>query len=421
MLVLLALASSALAAPLTLTDAIHLAATHAPDALAAGARADEARAVAAGATAALLPQINASGSYQHWDMEVSIPNFLDPTGSDIVIQAQESLNAQFTASQVVFAPGAFGRDLATHAAADAAEHQADATRADIAMRAASVWVGAWAAQETVTATEEARGTAQKRLDIARQALASGTLTQLGVDRAEIALHDAERKSLDAARLRDDLYAQLRLLTGVEIVEPLQAAAAGEGAPVVGTDVTELVAQGLGKRADIAAATAQLRAAKAGSWNVVGEWAPTVAANAALRASNSTGFTGEPTSWYVGVSANLPIFDGGLRVDDAKKVSAQREQAELALQRVTDNATEEIRSAVRGLSVARTSADVATQQASVARHAAQLTASAYDAGTATQVEVEDADSAVLDAEVGRIRAVGSLLLAQWQLARAVGGL
>lgn len=421
-MLLLALVSAlapAHAGSLPLAQAVELAVSRSPDAQLIDGRVREAEGGAGAARSALLPQIVASGTYQHWNEEISFPNFLDPSADDIVIQAQDALAGQVTASQVVFSGGAFARAGAASASARAADATGDAGRAELALRTVQIWVGAWAAQETVGATTTARETAAARVAMAQEALAAGTVTPLTAERAAVALKDAERRVYDATRLRDDLFGQLRLYTGVDATGGLSLADAVVP-PAPEGDEEALVSSSLDRRADVRAARAQLDAAKAGRWAVAGDWAPTVVANGAVRTTNSPGFSGA-TTWYVGGSVSLPVFDGGLRFADGKRVGAQVAQAEAAVARVEAAAGEDVRSALRSLRLSQAVLGVARDQEAIATRARDLADVGYRAGTVTQVEEQDAETALLEARVGRIRAEGGEILARWTLSRATGTL
>jgi outer membrane protein TolC len=413
---LIALVAAALAEPYTLEAAVAAAHTHAAEATILDARRDQARGDAAAARAGLLPQISASGVYRHNDEEISFPNPFDPTGQSVLsIQKLDVVSASISGSQTVFNAGLFGRAIAAGHANDAAEAVQDAGELDLDLRVANLWLSARSAGELVAATQEALDAAKEHARIADAALAAGTVTPLAVDRAKLGVLDAQQKLLDATRMQQDLLGQLGLMVGGEatvIATPLAAAAEIP-------EQTALEDKALSARPELVAARAQLAAAKAGAWAVAADWAPSVTAIGAYNYTNSPLFTDKLGSWYVGVSANLPVFDGGLRFAEAKRTNAQILVASANLDRLEASTREDIRAAVRAEKGAEQALALAQAQEETALHARMIAESSFGAGGATSVEVEDAQASLLGARVGRIRAEAAWMGARWQRARLTG--
>lgn len=399
------------AEPLSLEDAIAQTLAQAPEAQVIAARRVQAEANVGIARSAVLPQMTLSGNYQHWDTGIEIPNFLDPTGDPIVVQAQDALAGQASLSQVLFTAAGIGRVAGVVNGRDLALAQADGAEADLRLRAAGAWVALRSARVYLQATQEALVAAEGHLKVVLAQVAAGTATLLTQDRASLAVAEAQRRVLDAQKMTGDAQGQINLLVG----EPVQDLAE---LPLMVQVIPEadLVALALAHRPEVLAAQAALAVAQSAEWTVVGDWAPTVMANAAGRVSNSPGFSGNPGTWYVGASVSLPVLDGGLRFADAKKVHAQLEEAQANLARVEAMTTEDVHSALRGLDLARQSVAVAKQAEATAIHAYGLAESAFNAGTATLLDVEDANNAALDAKVNRIRAEGQWVMANLQLER-----
>jgi outer membrane protein TolC len=407
--------AAAFAAPLSLDEAVTRATSTSHEAAIARAREDDARAQAALARAPLFPQVSASATYQHWNSQVEFPNPFDPTAGNLILQKQESIGINVTGSQVLFAPAAFARSDAANAQADAARASVDGATGDAALRAAQLWIGAKQAQEVLDAALSAQQDAEAHAAVADKMLASDATTPLAVARARLAVTDSKRRVIDAQKAYDDALGQLSVATQAEGLEL--------GALVVPAEPTRdeaaLIELATANRAELRAARAQVDAADAGRWTVAGDWAPTIAANAAWRGTNNPGITGEPTAWYVGASVSLPILDGGTRFADAKRTSAGREQAGEMLARGEELTREDVKSALRSERSAYEALAVAQEQERIADEARGQIEKAFGVGGASALDVEDARQAVLDARVGRIRAEGQAVLAGWQIRRLTG--
>lgn len=402
---------------LSLDEAVRLATTRSHEARIAEAKARGAAAGAGLARSGLLPQVNLSGQALHHDSEISIPNFADPEAPGLVIQPQDSWAGSIGASQVLFAPALFGKVAATSAGERIAAAQAEAGAQDAGLVAAQLWLGARAAGELRRAAEESLQHAREHLAVARKALASGTSTQLAVDRAALSVSGAEAKVLAAEKAEADALGRLAIAVGSE--EPVEVGALDAGAGATG-DEGALIDRALAGRPEMQAARAGVDAAKAGRWSVVAAWAPTVSAVAAWQYTNATAFAGDNDSWYVGLQANLPIFDGGARFYEAGRVGADIDGAEETLARVDAATREAVRAALRSERVAARQLELARERAATAEHARQIAEASFRAGAGTSLDVQDAQDAWLDAEASRIAAEGALELSHWQLRRVVGG-
>lgn len=411
MIALLA-ASAAQAEPLTLEEAVRRATSTSDEAVLATTQVEEARAGAWSARSGLLPQVHAQAEYQRFPetVEFVFPGAPEP----VVIQDRDTLTLNLVASQVLFAPSTFGRFGAADHGLDAAEAAGRGAAQDLALAAVRSWVGARAADEYLVAAEAAVADAADHLEVARNAHAAGTVTELAVDRAQLSLNRARARVIEARKSRDDLFAGLGLLVG-ETVDALGDAPPDLTPPPV---PDALVERALGSRPEVVAADARLRAAKAGRWTVAGAWLPTVTAEAALHDTNVPLFAPNPVM-YAGVSASLPVLDGGLRFAEAKRVHAEIDAATAADESARAHAEEDVRAAVREVRASIDALEVATQQVAVARRAREIIEANFQAGTLTSLDVSDAQNELLQAQVDEIRAAGELIVARWRLLRTTG--
>jgi multidrug efflux system outer membrane protein len=316
---------------------------------------------------------------------------------------------------VLFNAALFGRVMAMDHASGAAEATRDAGQLDLSLRVASVWLSARSAGELRQATADAVKAAEQHVKIAEAGLQAGTVTPLSVDRAQIALLDAQQKALDADRMEADLLGQLGLLVGGDATIATAPLSGGEPPP----DEDAVVKKALDARPEILAARQQLAAAQAGRWVVAGDWAPSVTAIGNFTETNSPLFTDEPQSWYVGLSASLPVLDGGLRFAEARRTNAQITAAQANLDRLVASTGEDARAALRAEKAADQGLRLARTQEETAIRAQKVSEAAFEVGGATSVDVEDAQSATLQAKVGRIRAEAAWLAARWQRMRLCG--
>jgi multidrug efflux system outer membrane protein len=128
---------------------------------------------------------------------------------------------------------------------------------------------------------------------------------------------------------------------------------------------------------------------------------------------------QDSTWRVGVTFEVPLFDGGrvsARVDEeAARLAAQRERLDrLALQVRLD-----IETAHAGLSSALERVASAEAARGLARENLHIEQEKYTLGRGTAFDVLDAQSALTDIEALHIRALADARTAAAQLAWALG--
>ena len=125
------------------------------------------------------------------------------------------------------------------------------------------------------------------------------------------------------------------------------------------------------------------------------------------------------NWAVGVSASLPLFEGGAR--RAARVRAARELEELRLRRRAraERIEQRIRSALHLAGASYAGIELAADAAGAARRNLELVTGAYEEGVASILDLLDAQHAVLVAEQAAANAVHDHLIDLMHAQRAFG--
>jgi outer membrane protein TolC len=117
--------------------------------------------------------------------------------------------------------------------------------------------------------------------------------------------------------------------------------------------------------------------------------------------------------------SLPIFDGLRAKSNIELARSQERLAEIQLQQQRETVGLEVARARAELKRARSVFDARKENASEAEEAFQLASLRFSRGLSTQLEVSDAQLALLTAESTEARATFDLFLASAELARALG--
>jgi len=119
------------------------------------------------------------------------------------------------------------------------------------------------------------------------------------------------------------------------------------------------------------------------------------------------------------TVSLPIFDGLRARSNIDLARAQQRLAETQLQLQREAVAVEVARARAELNRARTVFDARQQNSANAKEAFQLASLRFNRGLSTQLEVSDAQLALLTAESTEARATFDVFLASAELARALG--
>ena len=189
----------------------------------------------------------------------------------------------------------------------------------------------------------------------------------------------------------------------------------------------MTAEGLAQSPEIrqldAAVAAQERAVLAARR---ASWAPTVAARGDLTGGGYGAMVTPPgvtppggVTWTVGLSASLPLFDGGVR--RAERTRAERELDKLCLDRraAADGVEQRIRSSLHVAGASYLSIEFAADAARAASRNLEFAADGYRDGTAPMLVLLDAQHTALVARQIEANAVYDHLIDLMEVQRAVG--
>jgi outer membrane protein TolC len=284
------------------------------------------------------------------------------------------------------------------------------------VRAAAAFYAAAGNDELVTARRHGIEVAKQTLDNARARLAAGVTNRVDVTRAEQALVRAEQSLREQEDARAASYRALATL--LQLRDPFQVVAEAMPAEVP-ESIDELVAEGLKLRPELLALERQLRAADGYVLSAKLKWLPSLSAFGLFRLTNAAGFSGQP--WAVGVGAQVDwlIYDAGLRLAQERQFESVAVETGLRRAQLRDTISDDIRNLREALTTRRQAVDSARHEAALADETLRLTRVQRDAGTATQLDLLQAQDALINAEVTVARARFEVGLAAVQLKRAAG--
>jgi outer membrane protein len=400
--------------PLTLRQALEMAATSQPLLRQSQADLAIARAGADQSRASLLPQVSFSSKYQFG------PSKQNPNQADLPVTNLGTYALSLDADQLLYD---FGQSQATYGAALARVTAQDGTvrqtMLDVRLRVRTAFFTVRAnqalvavARETLTNREIHQRRIRHLVDVGLRAPIDLAQATKDVTNARLALVNAETAERTAK-------AQLNQAIGTEgptdyrVAEDVMAVVSGEEAGIDG-----LVEEAVSRRPDLAALTAQIQAQTLLAEAAGRSWYPS------LKASSGAATNGTPTAnpsfnWNAGVGLSWPIFAGG-------EQQARAEQARATLLRLhaqTDLVRQQVRLLVEqsrlAVAAARAAVAIAADAIGDARTQLTMAESRYAAGLGSVLELGTAQQAYTDARAQEVQENLKLATARSQLLQALG--
>ena len=407
-----------------------------------GALADIAGAQLDLARASMLPQLRINSSYSR-TFESARSNAV----SAVFNQPNTyTVNANF--SQPLFQGGRL------YATARAAGHLARAARLDaeeqrslFTVQVQRAYLDALLAERFVELQESNLQLASSRLDQVVQFQNAGRAAQYDVLRARVERANIEPLTIQARNDREMAHLELKRLLNLPLDRPIVLTTTIDPTAAQAFVAAYLDTAAVPDRPGLRAAQMLAESRRLAVTAARAEFLPTVTAvfQTGFQAFPPSGFgfpaqrgslseadcpAGSPAGrlcqnggWFedrsLGLQFSWPLFDG-LRAKSAMELArAQTRIAELELRREQEQVAVEVARARAELRRSKAVFDARRQNASEANEAFRLASLRFNRGLSTQLEVSDAQLALLTAEGGEARAIFDLYLATAELARALG--
>jgi outer membrane protein TolC len=417
---------------ITLDEALSLTRRNNRDLAAARATLEASKSGADLLRGALLPTVTATGTYTHNYRNVTFGNVFPTTSvppaysdlfssvfgslDNIAVLKQEALAGSLNVNVPIAAPAAYFSYDAARQNLHGAEADFAVSETAILFSAAQAFFAAAGADELLQARHHAIEVARVTLETAQARLHAGTVDREEVSRAQLALVNTIQAEREAGDMKESCYRSLGTIIGVH-ESFLVAPAPAETAPLPPPEA--LKDQALQLRPELEASAAATRAAAGQARAAAWQWAPTLSGFGALNGYNYAGFTGDKYSWDVGLQLSWVLYDGGVRDASRRQAEAHHAEHEAHLERLRDTVTDDVANATRGLETKRMALETAQQSVALASDTLSLLRTQYAAGTALQLDVLQAQDALIGAEVQLVQARFDLALAQLTLQRDVG--
>jgi outer membrane protein TolC len=414
----------------------------------AARRADAAAAAVGSARSAGLPSVRLNSTFSH-----TYENARAQAVGQIFNQPN-TYNANLTFSVPLFQGGRATQGLrAATRLREAANAEVADAELEVSLQTLEAYLAAQLADRLVAIQESNLALADARVRQAEQFEAGGRGSRYDVLRARVERANLEPALIQARGSRDLALLELRRLTNLPQDRPLRLstqldpvavralAEQMDGAAIADSAALDALPGVRAARLRAQAGDAVARAAGSArlptvSLNFVNgyqafplEWRVPVQGGSLdpvdCPAGSEAGrvCTQQNGGWFSDRSVQLalswPVFDGMRARNDLRQARAQAAMADLQAQQAWENARAESARGRTELARARATFDAVTQTVAEAEEAFRLASLRYARGLGTQLDVSDAQLALLTARTNEARATYELYLASASLARALG--
>ncbi len=364
------------------------------------------------AYAKILPSLSINGSYRKYSEQKSSGAFL--------LQPDSNTAVEVKIEQLLFGGGrgisyirqAKKGELASTSALELA-------RELVIIETARAFYGALRAAREVEINEASLKRAEQQQKVSRARLSAGMATKTLVLRA-----DAEAAGISAElfRARNDLKNaiwRLSRITGAKAEDIVVYPPPEDGTPDGG--VEGFVETALKERRDYHIAELEREIAKHGVGYARGAYLPTVTLEGVYlnrdQSPQTTFYLEE--SVYGGVNISMPIFEGGLRVADVGEAKSKLREAEFARLSLVRDIEIEVREAYNNVETLSHIIESFSKQLSFARENYDMVFKQFTYGILDNMDVIDADTTLVEAQLGLMNAKYDHQLGILELKRSTG--
>ncbi len=363
------------------------------------------------AFASVLPRVTLDGNYTRYSEKKYVGPFL--------LQPEDAVRFEARIEQSLYSGG---REWSLIRQARkrvlGSREDLEATKELVAMETARAYYAALKGRRNVEIKEASLKRAKEQLRVAEARLRAGTATKTLVLRAEAEVSGIMAELAKARNELNNAKDLLRRLTGFKGPFDLYDPPAQKDAEM---KLDELIEKALGNRRDYLRKKIEEDIAREGITYAKGNFMPTLRIEGVYSyrdQSPATSFLLNDTL-YLGLSVSIPVFEGGLRRAELKQARSRLREAELARLNQRRNMELEIREAYNNMKALGPVIDSFKKQVSFASENYNMVFKQFQYGLADSMDVIDANTTLVEAELGLMNAIYDHELAVLELKKRAG--
>jgi TolC family type I secretion outer membrane protein len=414
-----------LSRPLSLADCVNIALEQNASILKAKDDLEAQMGVVIQTRAVALPQLQATGQYKD-EQESLVQNFPGAGGTGSV--NTESWNAGIQLVQNIYAGG---KITAAFQGAEATKKQAMANYqtavSDMLLLVRLAYYDVLLAEQQIIVNEASVKLLQKELDDQQRRFDAGTVPHFNILRAEVAVANAKPALIHAKSQYRIAKNVLVNLLGYNLPREVL-----ENIPMTLTDnfdvapwnlaLPDAIQQALERRTELKALREDIKLQQVNVVNAKAGYKPTLQAFAGYNWMNNTfsqDLTDYLNGWSVGGQMTWNLFDGAQTIGKVKQANSLYDKSKNELDDRLRQVELNVRTAFSDFIEAREVLDSQVKVQEQAEESLREANARFDAGTATQLDVLDAETSLTQARTTQVQAQHDYASARARLVRAIG--
>jgi len=410
--------------PMSLSDALYVALRQNANVLRAMSDLEAAEGLAMETKAIALPRLRGSGEYEHTEAVEEI----DVGDSTRLESPKDEWSGNIRIRQPIYQGGRLKAALRT---AKLTREEAlmfyYAAVADSLLEVRTGYYDVLLAEQQILVHEAEVKLLSEELQNTTRRFEAGAVPRFDVLRGEVAVANAKPRLIRARNSHRIAKNRLATLLGYNI-----PAMVWEDIPMTLTDrlhaapykveLPVAIAQALGRRPELSALQKSVDLRKERVRAAKGENRPWFSIFAGYDARNSQfseRFNDAVSGPIAGVEMTWEIWDSGATKGRVRQAEAFVTKAEVALDDTMRRVEQEVRTAYSRFIEAQETLESQAKVQERAQESLRLAISRYDAGTGTQLDVLDAQTALTEASATQVEALRNYLVARAELERAIG--
>ncbi len=372
------------------------------------------------AMSGLTPTLQASGSYirNQYQASLSIPaSFANLSGPLVTeeIQPYDQLQGTISLNVPLIEPTAIARFAGQKHAAGGAEQATLASVLDVQLSVAQTYYQIIAAQGVLTAANHSLKTAQDALAISQRKFEAGTANKLTVDRAQVDVARSQQTVADAQRALGVTRRSLETLSGMPVSGDLPAVEEGSLPPQGEDFYVDAAVRQRPEVAQVRESISVASAARTAAWALL---APSLLGQAQEHLANYSGFIGRDGYWTLGLSLSWVIDPIGTHAS-LHLADATLAEDEARLNQTLDTVRDDVHTAWLQVVADQSHVEETKAEVASAQEALKLTQEQFAAGTATSLDLSQAERDAFTAEANAAQSASDFASALLALQKASG--
>lgn len=365
-----------------------------------------------------LPTVGFDGSYVRIG---PVPELFFPGLGVFKLYPENNYDAHVGVRQTVYDFGKSSSNVdVVQSRIKTAEETAEYTKSFLAYQSIQLFYSILFLKQSIQVENQEIETLNQHLLVNRKRLQAGSGTDFEVLTTQVRVAAAQNQRIDLENMLAKQQIALRRLLGV--ADSLALNLRGEFALIpVNVDPDSLKSTALRQRPEILSAraeemtsTLQFRAARLSEM-------PIVSVNASYGVKN--GFIPNLDilrgNWVAGVELRVPLYEGGLTDYKEQEAQATMDGSSAHVMDVERQISSEVNQSVSDLQAAQNKLETAVLQVQQASEALSIAQKSYDAGAVSNLDVLDAETALSQANLFRLRSLYEFVTSRYGLERAIG--